>query len=669
MRAHLSDGRVLDFPDGTDPEIVKATVKRLVSKPAPVIPESKIPAIQASREGGFMRGMRDPVEGLSQVLQEGGITQPKSEFLTAEQKIQLQNKLPSESDVIKKEEQYYQQGRENRGESGFDGSRMAGNLLSPVSLGLMAVPGGQATLPARMATGGAAGVVGAGTQPVTGDDFASEKLNQAVWGLAFGSAIPAAISGVGKIKSAGSEFLKPFSDKGIKADVAKYMRNLAGEDRARIARALSMSEGDETAQQALGRIFRESIEEGNPKALGGRIARFEDELAKSKYTGGAIQSHKAMQAKGRMDKMSDLAGDTAGEVSIPTKANMLRNQHTMTGQTDDIAGKQIDNIDDEIKRLFPDEDGIIDDITADTVQTGTKFKVAEANKRISAERNYNEAWKLPVEVDDELIGLLENPYLKDAVPAAHKLAKAEGITFESNPTKFLHFIKIGLDANLKKVGDTALVGAEKKAAKSIQGKLVDWIGKNNKAYDFARKENIRLSKPIDQMKVGQVLKEGLETPATKEAPLPFLRAMKDAPKTLKKATGFNGNQNIDDVLNPSQMNAVDKVRESLINQQKGKELASGKVGSLGDLSSEIEVSLPNLLSRPVMAANFILKQVGKDKSPEYQKVAEALILQPKDLAKALDLPPENMKRKIAEEIMRKSAIISSSQEMGRGVNQ
>jgi hypothetical protein len=33
IQAQLADGRVLEFPDGTDPKVIQATVKRVIANP------------------------------------------------------------------------------------------------------------------------------------------------------------------------------------------------------------------------------------------------------------------------------------------------------------------------------------------------------------------------------------------------------------------------------------------------------------------------------------------------------------------------------------------------------------------------------------------------------------------------------------------------------------
>jgi hypothetical protein len=52
MRAELADGRVLEFPDGTDPAVVQATVKKVIGapKPAAPAPAKKGPDLEAMAE-------------------------------------------------------------------------------------------------------------------------------------------------------------------------------------------------------------------------------------------------------------------------------------------------------------------------------------------------------------------------------------------------------------------------------------------------------------------------------------------------------------------------------------------------------------------------------------------------------------------------------------------
>lgn len=51
VQAQLADGRILEFPDGTDPKVIQATVKRVIAS-SEAAPEE---GILASGIGGFKR--------------------------------------------------------------------------------------------------------------------------------------------------------------------------------------------------------------------------------------------------------------------------------------------------------------------------------------------------------------------------------------------------------------------------------------------------------------------------------------------------------------------------------------------------------------------------------------------------------------------------------------
>lgn len=96
-------------------------------------------------------------------------------------------------------EQAYQEAKPQ----GMDWARLAGNVVSPVNIalgGAAAVPAA-ASLPARMAIGGAGGMTAASLAPVAGDDYWSEKGQQATIGGVFGAAVPAVAAGAGRLIS------------------------------------------------------------------------------------------------------------------------------------------------------------------------------------------------------------------------------------------------------------------------------------------------------------------------------------------------------------------------------------------------------------------------------------------------------------------------------------
>ena len=171
------DGEVIEFPDDmTEAEI--AAVLRQQQKPA-----------QAPITSGFLMGLKDPITGGAQLLPRGlefltsaGGTMPNplSQFFGSEaQRV---------DQMAKQEEQAYQQSRAARGESGFDLSRLGGNILNPVSLagGVGAARlAGAGMRPVTVAAG--TGAVSGAMQPVyETDEFGIEKAKQSAAGAVGG---------------------------------------------------------------------------------------------------------------------------------------------------------------------------------------------------------------------------------------------------------------------------------------------------------------------------------------------------------------------------------------------------------------------------------------------------------------------------------------------------
>lgn len=129
--------------------------------------------------------------------------------------------------MVRDQEAAYQARRSAGGESGFDGYRVLGNVVSPVSLGLgAAAPAGMATLAGRVGVGAASGAASGALSPVTSGDFWSEKGKQALTGAAVGGAIPALVGGVARLvspnasKNANLQMLK---DEGVQPTIGQAL--------------------------------------------------------------------------------------------------------------------------------------------------------------------------------------------------------------------------------------------------------------------------------------------------------------------------------------------------------------------------------------------------------------------------------------------------------------
>lgn len=152
---------------------------------------------------------------------------------------------------------------------------------------------------------------------------------------------------------------------------------------------------------------------------------------------------------------------------------------------------------------------------------------------------YDKAFAVSVKADPALLAMSRNPYYAAAARDALKLAKAEGISPNTDLTRFLHLVKLSMDDTLQKgkAGATALGDTERRAILDAQRNLVSWLTKRNPAYGAARAGHEAASKPITQMKLGQELEQALVAPTGGERATQFAGAVRKAGSQTSKATG------------------------------------------------------------------------------------------------------------------------------------
>jgi hypothetical protein len=152
----------------------------------------------------------------------------------------------------------------------------------------------------------------------------------------------------------------------------------------------------------------------------------------------------------------------------------------------------------------------------------------------------------------------------------------------------------------------------------IKTDLVDAIP----SYRQAQETFAARSEPINQAQVATFLKEKLAPALTEETgklkTAAFVKAVEEAPQTLKKSTGQARFQNLSDVLTPDQVKVVNQIRDELTRTAKFEEqAAAGKATSRGgsDLASQAMADVtggakvPGLLNRAVTVANIIMDRL------------------------------------------------------------
>lgn len=168
------------------------------------LPETVQPLTSTDR---FVKGLRDPIDAGAQLL-----TNALSESVVQAgnrlnnwiaDKTGLVGRLPDGGvdQQVREAEQAYQQNRTAAGESGIDGYRIFGNLVSPANLAATRIVPTATTLAGRMAAGAGTGAAFGALTPVGEGNFAEEKTAQVLKGAATGAALPALLGGLARVVS------------------------------------------------------------------------------------------------------------------------------------------------------------------------------------------------------------------------------------------------------------------------------------------------------------------------------------------------------------------------------------------------------------------------------------------------------------------------------------
>ena len=191
MPTYVQVGKdVIEFPDGMSDEQIAQAISSTT-------PQAKAPS------SGFLMGLKDPITGAAQLLPRalagitslGGTTpNPVSQFFSEEAK--------RVDEMARAEEQAYQAQRQAQGDSGFDVSRLGGNILNPASL-LPAARVAQLARARGVSTVGqaaAGGAVGGAMQPAVGEGtFGEQKAEQVAVGAVTGPIGEKVVAGAGRV--------------------------------------------------------------------------------------------------------------------------------------------------------------------------------------------------------------------------------------------------------------------------------------------------------------------------------------------------------------------------------------------------------------------------------------------------------------------------------------
>lgn len=488
--------------------------------------------------------------------------------------------------AVAEREAAYQAGRQARGESGIELGRLAGAVASPLTLipALGAARGVSAIGGGAMRQAAAAGVAGAATQPVSNSpEDISSFLADKVEQLGAGAVL-------GGLTQAG---LTAASKAG------SFLRDLAS----------PLTKGGRD------RVLREKLEElTGPQR---------DEVI------NAIRNAPEL-VPGSRPTVAQASGD------FPTATGLASFEQKLASTP---------GVSPLFAQRTAQQQAARESLIRDFAKTPEQLELAQIARSVDADRNYGLAFSYSISADPRLARLATNPYFRDALPDAIKLAEAKGISAKTDLTEFLQGVKISLDKQLSKTGDLALAKAEKGQVARVKSDLVKWLGQKNPAFERARAQFAEASEPINEMQVGQYLLDKLRTPLDQERAGAFGLAVRNAATTIRKSTGEPRFEKLGQVISKQAEKDVNSVLADLTRAQRA--IESGKKTSLGSLTLDNTPELPNLLSRPALLVNSVLRAVKGDSVEELNRRAAELFLNPEAFATFMSAVPKSKVQSIA----------------------
>jgi len=493
----------------------------------------------------------------------------------------------------------------NKNNPGIQAGRIAGNIATPLSLLPFAAGSGAVRAASVPFMGGLLGAA----QPVENpNDFAKQKLAQTGIGALAAPLLPLGGKAVGGVASTLGNFASPLFAKGRTKAIEQILRSEAGDDTGRIVSALQNTpQGNPTSAQAIAAAARQTGED-----FGSPLVRLEKDLAREGIAGQQLRSRYAEQAIDRKSRLGQIAGSPERMADAVSRRASAADPYYKAVE-DSVKNVNTGNIStyiDDVVAKAPNEPGV----------TGP-------------------------------LKWIQNKMATDTTPKAlHSLSR-----------------QIKIMAQKKNPAGQSLYN--KTVLGAVKDRLDTAIGQTEDSFRMAQKIYAKGSRPINQMKVGKELAYALENALETESPASFANAIRNAPRTIKKATNVGVYENLSDILKPKQLEDVQNVLTELMNQKQQSLMERSVRPIFSDIKTGIEPRLPRLLERSVVIANAALRKLGVDKADEYHKEIISILMEPEKLVQVLQRPQSDKTRQVAMEIVNKLSSQIPAQTAGRAAGE
>ncbi|NBT06582.1 MAG: hypothetical protein EBS54_07640 [Betaproteobacteria bacterium] len=224
---------------------------------------------------------------------------------------------------------------------------------------------------------------------------------------------------------------------------------------------------------------------------------------------------------------------------------------------------------------------VLNDLAGDE----TRRQAADTARETAARNLYGQAYaqnpqaNLTPALQAEIGALMKRPSIQAAIGEARQLAAEEGRQITNQGSiQGLHDIKRVLDG---KIGEAVRAGnnTQARALEDTQAKLLNVIETLAPDYANARTTYRELSKPINQMDVGQALSDRLfpalsnySDDLARTRGETYAKALEESKQMVRKATGLN-NADLGTVLEPQQLANVQGIARDIARNTAAAELA------------------------------------------------------------------------------------------------
>jgi len=625
MDIQTKDGILLrGIPDGTPDDVIKtriATIRAEQSAPKPVVDqipdnpptvqrdEPTLPERIAANSGvRFFTGASAPIRGLLEKIP-GGIGQSwkdTNQQLSDMQKRGLMNATGPEKFA-----------------SGT--GELAGQMLSPVSLGASKIAPA-ATMLGRTAQN--AGIGGAfGLMAPTGNE--GDPLVNGGAGAAAGVAVPAILGGASKTGRVIRDATGPMRESWRTGQGNKFLREKLGPATNDVIDAITQRSGQGGPQTTADLIAGANV--GRTDKFGSPLVAIEDQLIRQ--PGGISDAAKSVWAKQEAGRRGALAAVT------PDVPAAVAAREAASGPLYKQADKSITTLDAPFQALFQ------------RMPKGTLERAADIARMEG--RDFQIGKYIPGHTEPTgVLNAVGQPITR-SIPVQYPKISGEN----------MHYIKRAL-SDISNARDPALgIGRDTQAAaRSVLDDFTTLFEGRVAPYGQARAAYSAGSKPIEQAKVLTAMQDVLSGQGGPERVTPFMNVLgRGEQALLKKSTGFPRYQDGDlgkVLTGPGQMEAVNRVSGELTRDLERKALGQGvDTGNLFNIADKGKgtVSIPNLLSRPAMLANFVMKKLGHGADEMItQDMGNLMVKDPAAFAaKYLKEIPVSERRMVIEEIARR----------------